>query len=461
MGEEWDDDLDGYLSDEEESGESAMGLMRAPRTGPRPAIIPDPLYGSVRLSWWAAALVATPPFQRLAGISLSDVPGEWLFGRSFPSRLEHTFGVYHLARLARPRDRTLQVAALAHDLGHGPFSHLSESLMRERLGIGHETRSARLLEDVRRALAPAFARKLDWLDWDEAAALVEGGGVDGRGALLNGRLDYDNADNVARFLLASELGTPRYDPAALARALRPLPPPDQQEIASVNAVNGNGRHPGRLAEHPRAYLAAEAREAAEAWQEDRLAVYAFLHDGHQNVATHAMLRKAIDLAALTNLLPLASFFDLTDGEAHDLLCAAPDAGVVTLARAASEGRLYQCIWEARTPARHEGLRAALARWRDRLALEARLAGEAGLAEHEVVVEGVVSSGRRALPPIARLGRPNQLTWPPEPLPTPQTLHVFAAPGAPRDYIHRLRRAAERIFGAMGIAARQDDAIGSR
>ena len=49
----------------------------SPRGGNRNAL-PDPLYGASRLSAWAAAIVATPPFQRLARVSLSDVPGELL-----------------------------------------------------------------------------------------------------------------------------------------------------------------------------------------------------------------------------------------------------------------------------------------------------------------------------------------------------------------------------------------------
>ena len=72
---------------------------------------------------------------------------------------------------------------------------------------------------VREALAPWIQRYLDWLDWDEVAALVQGQGADGRGALLNGLLDYDNIDNIARFLAASGLGSPGYDPVALARGL--------------------------------------------------------------------------------------------------------------------------------------------------------------------------------------------------------------------------------------------------
>ena len=147
-----------------------------------------------------------------------------LFQHPFPSRLDHARGVYALARAARPRDRALHVAALAHDLGHGPFSHLTEPLMIERLAVDHEQRSTMLLDQVRASLTPAAVRQMTWLDWDEVAALMLGQTSDGRGALLNGLMDYDNLDNVARFLLASGLGSPRYDPRQLARALRPWAP---------------------------------------------------------------------------------------------------------------------------------------------------------------------------------------------------------------------------------------------
>ena len=126
----------------------------------RGRIYSDMLYGEVRVAAWAERLLQTRPFQRLAHISLSDVPGELLFERPFPSRLEHTRGVYFLARLARPRDRTLQAAALAHDLGHGPFSHLTEPLMREWHGEDHEQRAARLLEEVRSELSETALRHL-------------------------------------------------------------------------------------------------------------------------------------------------------------------------------------------------------------------------------------------------------------------------------------------------------------
>ncbi|HLJ81954.1 MAG TPA: HD domain-containing protein, partial [Ktedonobacterales bacterium] len=388
----------------------------------RPFAHADPLYGVVRVAGWAAALLATPPFQRLAGVSLSDVPGELLFGRPFPSRLDHAIGVYSLARAARPRDRALQAAALAHDLGHGPFSHLTELLMIERCGEDHETRSARLLADVRAALPAPAARQLAWLDWDEVAQLVLGGGADGRGAQLNGRLDYDNADNVARFLLASDLGIPGYDPRTLARTLRLLPPTLAVDSAADDHV----------------YLQAAAEPEALAWQRDRATVYAYLHTGHHNLAAHAMLRKAIDLAAATNILP-PDFFDCTDAQALALLSRALDRGLLALVQRVrtGEARVHRCVWEAEVPLESPAIPATLARWRERLALEARLAGEAALAPHEVIVETIVSNANRALPPIAAGNSPNSLTAltrQPEPPAAPRLLHLFAACDAGPDYV---------------------------
>ncbi|HEX6796795.1 MAG TPA: HD domain-containing protein [Ktedonobacterales bacterium] len=404
----------------------------------RPQSVRDALYGSVRLSGWAVALLATPPFRRLAGISLSDVPGELLFRRPFPSRLDHAIGVYSLARLARPRDRAVQAAALAHDLGHGPLSHLTEPLMRERLGIAHEERSAALLGDVRAAVSslPSSARaQLDWIDWNEVAALVLG---KERGALLNGRLDYDNADNVARFLLASELGVPEYDPRALVAGLR---------LARA--------HTGANAEDQRVYLSAEAEPAARAWQRDRTRVYAYLHAGHRNLALHAMLRKAVDLGAATGILP-SDFFDLTDRQALRLLGSALDRGLAELVREAQAGAAYICVWEAvvEGAGANPPVEALVAGWRERLALEAHLAAESALPAAAVVSDLLTSSASRALPPIGAPGDERVTASDAQDADdapaTPAMLRLFAPASTGHDYLRRMRLAAERCFVPLGV-----------
>lgn len=425
------------------TGFSSGGIGRAAR----PIRRADALYGTTHVAGWAAALLSTPPFQRLAGVSLSDVPGEMLFGHSFPSRLDHTLGVYHLTRLARPRDRALQVAALAHDLGHGPFSHLTEPLMIERLGEDHEARSARLLDEVREALPPTLARQVAWLDWGEVAHLLRGDGSDGRGALLNGLLDYDNMDNVARFLLASDLGTPGYDPIALARGLRLLAPEAANE------------HDGTSVARERVYVQASAEAEARAWQADRAHVYRFLHEGHRNLAAHAMLRKAVDLAAATNILP-PTFFDMTDGQALHLLEQGLDRGLVALVERVRRGAslLHRCVWEGETAALAREIPALLAGWRERLALEARLAAEAGLAPHEVIVDTIVSKAERRLPPFAPTQRSiaQAQTTAQTTEPAPRMIHLFVAAGTAPDYMRRLRMAAERCFIPLGVAPREGE-----
>jgi HD superfamily phosphohydrolase len=405
----------------------------------QPVTLPDALYGSVRIAGWASALLETAPFQRLAGVSLSDVPGPLLFGRPFPSRLDHAIGVYHLTRLARPRDRALQAAALAHDLGHGPFSHLTEPLMLEQLGIDHEQRSAWLVFEVRDALAPWIQRYLDWLDWDEVSALIQGQGGDRRGALLNGRLDYDNVDNIARFLAASGLGSPGYAPVALARGL------------TLSSTNPSGDETDL-----RVKLAASVAGDARAWQHDRRTVYDYLHSGQRNLALHAMLRKAIDLAVTSGRLA-PDFLDYADDEALAHLGALPEVGVATLIAGVLDDMEYRRIWDANLGPEQDTLMALLATREKRLRLETRLASEAGFAEHEVIVEPIVSSAERALPPFIGANGQGEASISPTMQPA-MRLNVFAAPGAPTDYLHRLQIAASRTFARFGV--RSDAEIGA-
>ena len=405
----------------------------------RPEVWPDPLYGHIRVAGWAAALISTPPFRRLAGISLSDVPGELLFGRPFPSRLDHTRGVYHLTRVARPRDRVLQVAALAHDLGHGPFGHVTEPLMRDWLGFDHEERSARTLAQVRAALPPAVARQLSWLDWDDAAQLVVGAGQDNRGALLNGRLDYDNLDNVGRFMQAAELGDDAYDGPQLARALRLTP------ALTVDMSRLRAREP--------VYLLSAAEPEGAAWQDARAKLYGFLHADHRNMAPHAMLRKAVEIAYDERVLP-EGFLDMTDDAALRLLEISPAQGAAAVARLTRAGPTsrYICAVEADVPAAYVTF-LPLHDWRSRLRWEAELAREAGLAPHELIAEIVVSSASRALPPLSPTGRPDSFTWMPAPLHAPRVLHIYVAPATPRDYVRRIAAAAERRLSVIGLASR--------
>ena len=405
----------------------------------------DALYGALPVSRWAQALINLPAFVRLDSVSLSDAPGDLLLRRPFPSRLTHSLGVYYLTRQARPRDRALQVAALAHDLGHGPFSHLTEPLMIERLGIGHEERSATLLRAALEDLRGASARLLAWIDADEVAALMLGGGPDGRGKLLNGLMDYDNLDNVARFLQASGLGEPRYDPRVLARELRLV-------IPDADASGGQSSE-------PYVALTQDAATEAQAWLADRRRMYRYLGEGERNLAMHAMLRKAVDLAAQAGQIT-PRFFDATDEEGLALLCECSSTGAAILADAVLRDELYVRVWEALAPEQADALTALFEQQEARLAIEERVAIEAGLFPHQVALSYTVARGERELPPIIATQRkraepaPSLPTLAPiDPTAPERTITLFLSRSAGRDYARRARMAAERALGALGAMPR--------
>jgi len=114
----------------------------------------DTVHGFIHLSEVERALIDTEPFQRMRyihqlGISYLVYPG------GTHTRFEHSLGAMHLAsqifdRIETPKDekeywrQMVRLAALCHDLGHLPFSHVAESRLLEK--GGHETWTLRIIE---------------------------------------------------------------------------------------------------------------------------------------------------------------------------------------------------------------------------------------------------------------------------------------------------------------------------
>ena len=203
-------------------------------------------------------------------------------------------------------------------------------------------------------------------------------------------------------------------------------------------------------------LAASVADGARAWQHDRRIVYDYLHSGQRNLALHAMLRKAIDLAAASGRLA-SDFLDYTDDEALAHLSALPEVGLATLITGVIGDMEYRRIWDAGLGPEQSTLMTLLSSRDERLRLEARLASEAGFAEHEVIVEPIISSAERALPPFIGANGQGEASISPTMQPA-MRLNVFAAPGAPNDYLHRLQIAASRAFARFGV--RSDAEIGA-
>lgn len=119
----------------------------------------DAIWGEIEVTPFAQQFLDVYEFQRMRFMKQLG-PCNFVYTCAETSRFAHSLGVYHLARqvllsmkhsnVGRGyviRDRQIElisVAALYHDIGHGPFSHTFDKLT----GTSHEERSKQILELV-------------------------------------------------------------------------------------------------------------------------------------------------------------------------------------------------------------------------------------------------------------------------------------------------------------------------
>jgi hypothetical protein len=170
--------------------------------------IRDPIYKYVPFTEVERQLIDSPPVQRLrrikqlAGAHLAYASGEH-------SRFPHVVGVMHLAGklgsklvdegyIDRDDWQKLRIAAMLHDVGHGPFSHVYEDVLAKYRKMTHEDISRWLilntvLKDMISSAGYSPA---------EISELSVGRLTSGRSKLLNqvisGHFDVDIMDYLVR-----------------------------------------------------------------------------------------------------------------------------------------------------------------------------------------------------------------------------------------------------------------------
>ena len=110
--------------------------------------IKDPVHGYVYITEAEKEIIDSFPVQRLH--RLRQLAGaEYVYPGANHTRFEHSIGVMHLAGLlaenphlsqllSEDEVQKVRIAALLHDVGHGPFSHIFEHLLVKFLNKTHE-----------------------------------------------------------------------------------------------------------------------------------------------------------------------------------------------------------------------------------------------------------------------------------------------------------------------------------
>lgn len=119
--------------------------------------IKDPVHGYIELNDCEIAVIDTPQFQRLR--RLKQLSGAYLtYPGAEHTRFHHSLGVMHIAGMIAQHfldmglinsyeTQKIRSAALMHDLGHGPFSHLFEEVLNKR-ELNHEILTSRIIKET-------------------------------------------------------------------------------------------------------------------------------------------------------------------------------------------------------------------------------------------------------------------------------------------------------------------------
>jgi len=117
--------------------------------------IKDPIYGYIRLTAIERNVIDTLAVQRLRRIR-QLAGAEYVYPAANHTRFEHVLGAMYLAgivaenlpvQLTSEEKQEVRLAALLHDVGHAPFSHLFEPLLAKYLNRNHEDMSSWIIAD--------------------------------------------------------------------------------------------------------------------------------------------------------------------------------------------------------------------------------------------------------------------------------------------------------------------------
>ncbi|MES1910904.1 MAG: hypothetical protein MHM6MM_003425 [Cercozoa sp. M6MM] len=158
----------------------------------------DPVHGQITLPAACVKVIDTPEFQRLRHLKQLGASC-YAYPSATHTRFEHSLGVAHLAwklvkelkknqpnlKIEPNQELCVVLAALCHDIGHGPFSHSFDSKLLPRFKkrnndgepFKHEHASVKLIDNVFKVRSdPSYLQQLglEQSDLDVIKAMIDG-----------------------------------------------------------------------------------------------------------------------------------------------------------------------------------------------------------------------------------------------------------------------------------------------
>lgn len=244
-----------------------------------------PLYSFAGISKLEDRLLSTVAMQRLSRIK--QLAHTYIvYPSAVHTRLEHSIGSLCLAGqicdqlgLSQKKKKLVRIAALLHDIGHGPFSHIWEKPMQWingedfchedvlKLIIKNDTQISKLLKGIR----------------DELLAIFDGESLSSD--IISGSLDVDKLDYLRRDSYHTGVA---YSPFDIERIIRTL---------------------CKISENGRDYLGIDekGKNALESYRLARYSMHLQVYEHHTRLVADDMFLKAIKLAIEEGCLPRENF----------------------------------------------------------------------------------------------------------------------------------------------------------
>ncbi len=162
-----------------------------------PRLLKDAIHDSIELSELELRVLDSTQMQRLRFVRQLST-AYLVYPSAMHTRFEHSLGAMHLTGVLASRlgfdaqtIKTLRLAALLHDVGHGAFAHTSDPVLVEKLHKKHEERGIDLVKKT------GLKKVVEdgGVSLSELSNLMHGGG---EGAVITRELGTDRVDYLLR-----------------------------------------------------------------------------------------------------------------------------------------------------------------------------------------------------------------------------------------------------------------------